>query len=218
MADWHVPKSAFAPIIAVGLIGMSLGSLFAGPIGDRLGRRKALISTVLVFAAATLSIAFATTIPMLAILRFFAGAGIGGAIPNAAAIAAEFVPLHRRAFAVSLTIVCVPVGGMTGGILAAQVLPTLGWRALFAIGGIAPAVLCLLLYGLMPESPGFLAERKPQSRIDLASIFGPAYWRDTLSLWLASFCCLLSVYTSFSWLPTLLTAEGFTLAAASSGL
>ncbi|MDQ1471677.1 MAG: transporter, family, 4-hydroxybenzoate transporter [Bryobacterales bacterium] len=197
---------------------MSCGSALAGPIGDRLGRRRTLIATVLLFGLATLSISWAHSLTVLGILRFFAGAGVGGAIPNATAIASEFAPLSRKAIAVSMTMICVPIGGMIGGIAAAQVLPTLGWRALFVIGGIAPLALCLVLFFFLPESPGFLTERKPAQQIALAEVFESGRTRDTLSLWLTTSCCLLCVYMSFSWLPTLLTAEGLNLAEASSGL
>src|SRR5438034_6017710 len=122
---------------------MSVGSLAAGSVGDRFGRRAALIGSVFVFAGVTFATALVQTISMLAVLRFLAGAGIGGAIPNAAAIAAEFSVVHRRAFTVSLTIVCIPLGGMFGGFAAAQILPARGWRALFVLGGIAPLLLCV---------------------------------------------------------------------------
>ena len=91
--DWHVSRASFGPIIATGLVGMGVGSALAGPIGDRLGRRTALIGTVLLFAAATTVTSLAHSLPMLALLRFLAGAGIGGAIPNATAIAAEFAAM-----------------------------------------------------------------------------------------------------------------------------
>lgn len=216
--DWHVSRASFGPVIATGLVGMGVGSAFAGPIGDRLGRRTALIGTVLLFAAATTVTAFANSLLSLGMLRFLAGAGIGGAIPNASAISAEFTPLKRRAMAVSLTMICVPIGGMIGGTVAAHILPARGWRALFLTGGLAPIPLCILLWFLMPESPGFLAGRPQFERTALSEIFAPKRMRDTLSLWLTFFCCLLSVYMAFSWLPTLLTSEGFSLAGASYGL
>jgi AAHS family 4-hydroxybenzoate transporter-like MFS transporter len=95
----------------------------------------------------------------LSIQRFITGLGAGGALPNAAALAAEFAPLRSRAIAVKLTIVCVPLGGMLGGVLAARVLPAFGWRALYGIGGGAPLLLALGLALALPESPRFLARR-----------------------------------------------------------
>ena len=79
-----------------------------------------------------------------------------------AALAAEFAPLRQRAVAVKLTIVCVPLGGMLGGLIAAQVLPALGWRALYQIGGALPLAFAAVLWMALPESPRFLAQR-PQT-------------------------------------------------------
>ncbi len=213
--DWHVTRAAFAPIVASGLVGMGLGSTLAGPIGDRLGRRTALIGSVFFFGVATALTAFAGSLPVLGILRFIAGAGIGGAMPNATAIAAEFSAVTRRAVAVSATIICVPIGGMIGGAAAARILPTLGWHTLFAAGGVAPLFLCVVLWFLLPESPGF---GKQALQTPLTDVFAGGRLRDTLSLCLTFFCCLMTVYMAFSWLPALLAAEGLSLAVASSGL
>ena len=130
MREWHVARSAFAPIAALGLAGMAAGSPFAGYCGDRFGRRATLIGCVLLFGVVTFATAFCSTLPELGILRVLAGLGVGGALPNASALTAEFAPLRRRALAVTLTIVCVPLGGMIAGLTAVHVLPTLGWHAL----------------------------------------------------------------------------------------
>ena len=211
-------RGAFGPVIAAGLIGMGCGAGFSGPFGDRFGRRTALIGTVLLFSLVTAATAFAGSLPVLGLLRFLAGLGIGGAMPNATALAAEFVPVGRRAIAVSVTMICVPLGGMIAGLAAAQILPGYGWRMLFAAGGVAPLLLCVLLWFVLPESPGFRAGAPKGERASLAAVFAPELLRDTLILWLLFFCNLLAVYMAFSWLPTLLTAEGLGLAAASSGL
>lgn len=216
--DWHLPRAAFGAVIAAGLVGMGCGSALAGPVGDRFGRRRALIATVLLFGSATLSISFAQTLSVLAVLRFLAGAGVGGAIPNATAIASEFAAARRKAIAVSLTMICIPIGGMLGGLAASQILPGMGWRALFVAGGISPLALCLVLYFWLPESPGYLSARQGTKRVPLTAILGRGHLRDTLCLWLVFFCNLLAVYMAFSWLPELLSAEGFSLAEASSGL
>ncbi len=77
-------------------------------------------------------------------------------MPNAAALAAEYVPVRQRPFAVTLTIVCVPLGAMLAGLIAERFLPTLGWRGLFGIGGAVPMVAAAAFFVLMPESPRFL--------------------------------------------------------------
>jgi AAHS family 4-hydroxybenzoate transporter-like MFS transporter len=97
---------------------------------------------------------------MLGVLRFLAGLGLGGAMPNAAALASEYVPKRQRPFAVTLTIVCIPLGGTLAALLAGQVLPHYGWRALFVAGGVIPLIVALVLFKLLPESPHYLATRR----------------------------------------------------------
>ena len=159
MADWHVPRSAFAPIVALGYLGMMIGGAVAGLAGDRFGRRSALLGCMVIFGGATLAVSTAGSVGALATLRLVAGIGLGGAMPNAAALAAEFVPVARRAIAVTLTIVCVPLGATLAGLIAIPALPAFGWRALFVLGGVVPIVAALVLFWLLPESPRYLAGR-----------------------------------------------------------
>ena len=160
MSDWSIAeRTAFANVQFVGPIGMLFGGLFGGMLGDRIGRRSALLVSVIVFSALTLAISAVDGIPMLAVLRFLSGLGLGGAMPNAAALSSEFVPKRRRAFAVTLTIICIPLGGFVAGYLSGKVLPDYGWRTLFMLGGIIPMVLALILFKILPESPRYLAGR-----------------------------------------------------------
>ena len=246
--EWHVARSAFGPVLALGLAGMAVGSPLAGYFGDRFGRRTALIGCVGLFGLATIASSFVDGVAWLAVLRVLTGMGAGGALPNAAALSAEFAPLRRRHAAVLLTVVCVPLGGMVGGVIASQVLPALGWRALYVIGGAMPLVFAILLWITLPESPRFLA-RHPEnrqrltellrrmghaldpastyedrtkvmadSRAPIRTLFGPDLARDTVGLWMAYFFCLASIYLIFGWLPTLLTSQGISLATATTGL
>ena len=81
-------------------------------------------------------------------------------MPNAAALSSEYVPRRQRPFAVTLTIVCIPLGGTLAAFLSAKVLPVYGWRALFVLGGVIPVVLALALFKILPESPRYLASRR----------------------------------------------------------
>ncbi len=248
MSEWHVARAAFAPILALGLVGMASASPFAGYCGDRWGRRPALIGCVLLFGLATVATAFVHSLTMLAVLRFITGMGAAGAVPNAGTLAAEYTPMRRRATAVKLTIVCIPLGGMLGGLIAARVLPTYGWRTLYEIGGALPLAFALVLWSVLPESPRFLAqrpaawpalsrlltrmghripagstfedrtERKTSGRSPIRELFSPALARDTAGLWIAFFFCLGSIYLVFGWLPTMLTSQGVDMATASQGL
>lgn len=160
MTEWGVPRAAFANASAAGPFGMMIGGVIGGMLGDRIGRRTALLGSVMSFAVLTLLIAFVDSMTMLTAARFLAGIGLGGAMPNAAALASEYAPRAQRPVAITLTIVCVPLGGVIAGLLAAQLVPTWGWRVLFIAGGIVPILLGLALMRVLPESPRYLASRR----------------------------------------------------------
>lgn len=246
--EWGITRAAFAPAVAAGLVGMGIGSACAGLFADRFGRRWAVIGSVFLFGAATCAIGLAPDILTIAALRFVAGLGIGGALPSSTTMTAEFTPLRRRTLAVTATIVCVPLGGMLAGLFASAVLPAYGWRGLFFIGGSLPLVLGAVLLFTLPESPRFLvrrpqrwaelrrllgrmsrpsapdsmfsdrAEQKAEESQGFRALFDRPFARDTLAIWCAFFMCLLTVYSAFSWLPTMLNAEGLDVKLASSGL
>lgn len=246
--EWHAARADFGPVLAVGLAGMAIGGPLAGYWGDRLGRRPALIGCVTVFGLATIATAFVQGFTGLSLLRFLTGLGMGGALPNATALVAEFAPLRRRATAVKLTLVCVPLGGMLSGLLAAGILPTLGWRGLYGIGGLLPLVFSLVLWAGEPESPRFLvrcparwpelsrflrrmghaipegavfedqSESRATGAVSIKALFRPGLARDTAGLWISFFSCLGSIYLVFGWLPEMLRTSGLDAAAASSGL
>ena len=162
MEEWSQPRGFFVPALAWGPFGMMIGGLIGGLLGDRLGRRAALLGSVLTFAVLTFAIAFVPPgdVGMLGLLRFLAGVGLGGAMPNAATLASEYVPRKQRPFAVTMTIICIPLGGVVAGEMAARIIPDYGWRALFQAGGVLPLILAAILWKVLPESPRFLAARK----------------------------------------------------------
>lgn len=247
MREWSVTRGAFAPVVSLGYLGMMIGGTLAGYAGDRIGRRNALLGCLAIFGVATIVIAMVNDVGTLGILRLIAGVGLGGAMPNAAALAAEYVPLRQRPFAVTLTIVCVPLGATLAGFAAIAALPNIGWRGLFLIGGATPIVGAIALRWLMPESPRYLVRHPSRwrelaamlrqmghdvpdqatfvrpadstvSQPSLMSIFGRELRVDTLALWAAFFSCLFAVYLGFAWLPTILTGAGLPSTVASSGL
>jgi AAHS family 4-hydroxybenzoate transporter-like MFS transporter len=158
--EWGQPRPAFVNALAAGPFGMMIGGLIGGVMGDRLGRRTALLTSVIAFAVLTLAIAYVNTIDMLLVMRFLAGVGLGGAMPNAATLASEYVPRRQRPAAVTFTIVCIPLGGFIAAEMAARIIPAYGWRSLFLLGGSIPLVLALILWKALPESPRYLAQHR----------------------------------------------------------
>jgi MFS transporter, AAHS family, 4-hydroxybenzoate transporter len=160
MREWNVPRSALTPALTSGFVGMMFGGFFGGVVGDKLGRRVALLGSLISFGVLTLMVPLATGPFALSVLRFVAGLGLGAAMPNAATLSSEYVPVRHRPFAVTLTIVCIPLGGSLAGFIGGQILPRFGWRVLFVVCGLLPLLLAAVLLKALPESPRFLARHK----------------------------------------------------------
>ncbi|MCM0044412.1 MAG: MFS transporter [Burkholderiaceae bacterium] len=247
MQEWGVTRGAFSVAVATGLVGMAIGSLGAGMLADRIGRKPVLVASIFLFGSSTLLIGTAPDVTTIAVIRFFAGLGIGAALPAAITLTAEFIPGRYRTMAVITAIVCYPLGGMLAGLVAAQVLPVQGWRSFFFIGGALPIAYGLLMILLLRESPKFLARQSVRweelrslmarmahevahvkefsdgiveaaRRGSVAELFRSGRAPDTLWLWVCFFMTQLSIYTAFSWLPTMLTTEGLQPAMAGMGL
>jgi AAHS family 4-hydroxybenzoate transporter-like MFS transporter len=245
--DWSLPASAFRYVLTSGMVGMMIGGLVGGFAGDRMGRRVALIGSVLAFGLLTLVVALSNGVWSLGLLRFLAGLGLGGAMPNAAALSSEYVPRRHRPFAVTLTIVCIPLGGSLAGLTAGSILPRFGWPALFVVVGIVPLALAVLLFMLLPESPRYLARHRERwaelsvllrrlghdlpadaafvdpaeqglRRASVREVLVPEFRHDTLALCASFFFCLLSVYMGTNWVPTMLRSAHFDVGTASYGL
>src|SRR5579863_6469990 len=155
--EWHFPPSALGPIFSASLFGILFGSAIFGYVGDRYGRKAALIWANLVFGVFTFIAAFSTNTTEMFWLRLLAGLGIGGVIPNAIAINAESAPRRLRATIAIIAVGLVPIGGAIPGFMTATLVPTYGWQILFIVGGIVPIAIGLLGFFGLPESIKYMA-------------------------------------------------------------
>jgi AAHS family 4-hydroxybenzoate transporter-like MFS transporter len=160
--EWHINPHALGPVFSASLVGILFGSALFGFIGDRYGRKAALISSNLLFGIFTWWAAHATNLDQMFWLRLIAGLGIGGVIPNIVAINAESSPRNQRATLALVAVGFVPLGGAIPGFVAATLVPTHGWPILFTIGGVAPIVLALAGLVWLPESIKYMALHESQ--------------------------------------------------------
>jgi AAHS family 4-hydroxybenzoate transporter-like MFS transporter len=235
--DWHLPPSAFTMAFLWSSIGIMVGALSAGPIGDRFGRRPLLLASLTIFGIASLLSAVASSLSMLTLLRFLTGIGIGGGFSGAAALTGDYAPHRLRATMIMATFTGAPLGGFLGGQIVALLLAELGWRMIFVLGGMLPLALLPVLVLWLPESPRFLAARQNLSprnaallrRLDIASasdavdvarsnpirmLFGRDYALQTVLLWIIFFCSLLNLFLFAYWMPTVLNLIGMSPAQA----
>src|SRR5271170_878500 len=142
---WHLPPPAFTIAFLWSSIGIMVGALSAGPIGDRFGRRPLLLASLTIFGIASLLSAVAGSLSMLSLLRFFTGIGIGGGFSGAAALTGDYAPHRLRATMITATFTGAPLGGFLGAQIVALLLEQFGWPMIFILGGAFPLILVVVL-------------------------------------------------------------------------
>jgi putative MFS transporter len=145
-------------LATVGLIGAFLGALFWGTISDYIGRRTAFAATIAMFAAFTGLVATAWSVVSLGVFRFLSNFGLGGEIPVALTITAEFMPSRIRGGVTGFVLAAFPLGLAVAAGLSLLILPNYGWRGLFAVG-VLPAAMLYFVRRDMPESVRYLISR-----------------------------------------------------------
>jgi len=169
LKGFHITRPEMAPIFSMALFGMLVGSLAAGIIGDRFGRKGGVLLSCLVIALASFACAYAPTIQALFWCRLFVGIGLGGLLPNITAIMAEYLPKKIRGAFTTYAFMGITSGGVIPSLFSGMVKED-QWRTLFVIGGIIPVIALPILMLFLPESLKFLTVRGKRP--------------DTIRLWL----------------------------------
>ena len=203
---WRVAPSAFTGALTAGNVGLLLGSLGAGLLGDRLGRKPMLVGCTAVFGVFSLLTALAGSPSQLAGLRFLTGLGLGGGIPLTIALASDFAPPNVQGRLVILMSMGIPIGFAIGGLLASRLVAVFGWSAIFVVGGVLPLAMVPLLALRLPESVVLSAvARRSNPVVDL---FRDGLAPSTVLLWAMNLLNLLSLYLIKLWMPALLHVTG----------
>jgi AAHS family 4-hydroxybenzoate transporter-like MFS transporter len=236
--EWGISRAGLAPLFSAGLVGLMLGALVLSPLADRIGRRVIILASTLFFGGFTLATAFAPDADTFLVLRLLTGLGLGGAMPNAVALTAEYSPARRRTVMVMVMFCGFSVGGALGGALAAWLIPAFGWRAVFMVGGAVPLLMAPVLMLVLPESVRFLALARGQTErvatllrrinralsyppgtsfgvnephpqgLPLLGLFREGRAAPTLVLWVVFFMSLLDLYFLAQWIPTVVNGLG----------
>lgn len=240
LRQWALSPRLLGVITSAAMLGMLVGACVFGTLADRIGRRLGFQITIAVCAVFSASCAFAQGPMMLLGLRFCVGVGLGGLIVVDTTLLTEYLPSGVRGRLVALWAVAFPVGGLATTWLASAILPTLGWRGMFAIGAV-PALMILAVQAI-PETPRFLLARRRWAdarrsadwiargvaeigAVDrqmapsapqlgpgrVARLFSGEHRRATVVGWLVSASWSFAYFGVVLWLPTALALMGFPL-------
>ncbi|MEN8351506.1 MULTISPECIES: MFS transporter [Acinetobacter] len=242
MQEWALSAVQAGLLASTALFGMMFGAMTFGTLSDKLGRKKTIMICVAIFSGFTFLGAFATNPVEFGILRFLAGLGIGGVMPNVVALMTEYAPKRIRSTLVALMFSGYAIGGMTSALLGAWLVPEFGWKIMFYIA-IIPLVALPLIWKFLPESLMYLTNKKeieqtrsivqkisPSQQLNgdtefvlnevtkgdeapVKALFQQGRMFSTFMFWIAFFMCLLMVYALGSWLPKLMIQAGYSLGA-----
>ena len=238
LPSWEGDAAGFGPALAAVLVGLGAGALLLAPLGDRHGRRKIIISSLLAVALFTIGTGFSSSIGEFTFWRLMTGTALGACLPNVTALVAELAPKRRRAAIIVFVSCGVSLGAAGAGLVVPWLVSLGGWQMIFYMSGFVTLLIALLLYLILPDSPGYLLRagrhesldrlltrlRAPARAEQLRQLF-PDREKSTLSAWRALFeksylratlvyaglftINSLTMYSLVSWLPTLLPSAGF---------
>ena len=221
MRDLGMSKTTAGLLGTLTLLASGLGGVLFGFIADRIGRKRALMASILTYSLCSFASGLATSVAMLAVARFVLGLGMGGEWNTGATLVAESWPTEFRARAISLVQSSWAIGFAAAALVAGPLARYFGWRAVFFVG-ILPALVTLWIRRGVPESELWL-ERKLQpphatASIDHAAkdvtsyvsttfsvIFRPPYIRHSLALLFFNFFAMFAWWGLFTWMPPYLS-------------
>ena len=157
---WDLDTASLGPVFSASLFGIFFGAPLLGYVGDRYGRKAAIILGCLICGFSTLAMVFAANLQQLFVLRIVTGIGIGGLMPNTVSLTSELSPKRFRAMLIVLMFTGITLGAGTQSVITAWLVPQYGWQVLFLIGGIVPLLIAACLVFVLPESIKFLALRE----------------------------------------------------------
>lgn len=234
--EWGIDRAALGLVLSMELIGMAVGSIILGNLADRIGRRPTVLACLVIMAAGMALATTAGDVVTLSAFRLFTGFGIGGMLAATNAVVAEFANARHRSLCVALMAAGYPVGAIVGGAIASQLLVAGDWRTVFVFGAIVTAAFLPLAWFLLPETVGFLVQRRPAdalaklnrvlarlgcaaveqlpalsggpTRASIGQLFAPGLARVTILLTAAYFFHIMTFYFILKWIPKIVVDMG----------
>lgn len=208
IADLHLNGAQAGLISSITNLGMLAGGIFFGIIADRFGRVRTFSYTVFIFAFATAAMYFANSITLVYLCRFIAGVGAGGEYGVGITLIAENFHHKRIGKMTSIAAIGGQIGAVLAAVVAAIIIPSLGWRALFLFG-LIPVGLTYFIRRHLRDSAEFLAAKKaesdPRKRVRMSALFKtPQLAYQTLALSFMVVVQIAGYFGLMNWLPSIM--------------
>jgi MFS family permease len=222
MRDLGMSKTTAGLLGTLTLLASGMGGMLFGFLADRIGRKRALMASILTYSVCSFVSGLATTIAMLAAARFVLGLGMGGEWNTGATLVAESWPTEVRAKAISIVQSSWAFGFAAAALVAGPVARYFGWRAVFFVG-ILPALLTLWIRRRVPESAMWQQDLRGRHHTALdghrnalkeaplhvspsfSAMFQRPYLKPTFALLFFNFFCLFAWWGLFTWMPPYLS-------------
>ncbi len=214
MRDLGMSKAVSGLLYTLTLLASGMGGVLFGFLADRVGRKRALMLSILTYSICSFASGLSTTVLMLAVFRFILGLGMGGEWNTGATLVAETWPDEFRAKAISMVQSSWAIGYALAALVAGVVLRYANWRMVFFVG-ILPAIVTLWIQSRVPESPMWVEHRQNQNlepqgsrssqRDEFSAIFRAPYGKSTIVLLLLNFFGMFGWWGLFTWIPPYLS-------------
>ena len=243
MKDMGVEPAKAGFMVSAALFGMMFGAITLGTIADRIGRRWAISICIVLFSVFTAAAGMTSDPIVFSVLRFMAGLGIGGVMPNVIAHMTEYAPKKIRSMMVTLMFSGYSIGSIVAALLGKGLIESYGWQSVF-LAALLPVLLIPFIMKSLPESIPYLLKKgrteelqkivarmepsyRPQpgdrftvpvedkaDNSPVGHLFADGRAFSTIMFWLAFFMCLFMVYALNSWLAKLMVTAIYASAAA----
>ena len=203
-AEFSLSAAAAGALASVTLLTSALGGILFGVLADRFGRARTLAWSILVYSVFTALTATARSLPELVLWRSLVGIGLGGEWAAGSVLVAESWPAEHRGKAVGLMQSGWAIGYILAALMASAILPTHGWRVLFAIG-VAPALFAWWVRRHVPE-PEIWQRAERETRLPIGSLLRPPLVRNVAAATALATCVLFAYWGLFTWIPAYLAS------------
>lgn len=239
MTEWSLGPVEAGAIGSYGIFGMMVGAILFGILADRLGRKRVLTLSIILFSVASTLCGFAPGPDLFSALRFVGGLGIGGILPCLIAMLTDYAPRNRANTLVAVVMCFFSVGGILAAFVSMLMLPAFGWQSVYWVAAL-PLIFLPLMTRYFLDSPAAMLEQgktselraalmkvRPQVELPAAAEFTGIQEKEpgspvtalfknrrtlgTLMIWTAFFMCLLMINGLTTWLPKLMVEAGYAL-------